>query len=73
MLATTLGIKTERLRLSVFIIVALIAGIEASLLGTVALLGLIAPSIARLLFKGNFAPTAIASFIIGGIMVALAS
>lgn len=72
-LATTLGIKTERLRLSVFVIVALIAGIEASLLGTVALLGLIAPSIARLLFKGRFAPTAIASFIIGGIMVALAS
>lgn len=72
-LASTLGIKTERLRLSVFLIVALIAGIEASLLGTVALLGLIAPSIARFLFKGSFAPTAIASFIIGGILVALAS
>lgn len=72
-LAVTLGIKTERLRLTVFIIVAFIAGIEASLLGTVALLGLIAPSIARLIFKGNFAPIAIASFIIGGMMVALAS
>lgn len=72
-LAVTLGIKTERLRFMVFTIVALIAGIEASLLGTVALLGLIAPSIARLIFRGNFAPMALASFIIGGIMVALAS
>lgn len=72
-LATTLGIRVERLRLTVFAIVALIAGIEASLLGTVALLGLVAPSIARLMFKNNFAQSSIASFIIGGILVALAS
>lgn len=72
-LATTLGIRVERLRFTVFAIVALIAGIEASLLGTVALLGLVAPSIARLMFKNNFAQSSIASFIIGGILVALAS
>ncbi len=72
-LAVTLGIRVERLRMTIFGIVALIAGIEASLLGTVALLGLIAPSIARLLFKNKFAQTAVASFVIGGILVALAS
>lgn len=71
-LATTLGIKTERLRFTIFAIVALIAGVEASILGTVALLGLIAPSIARLMFKNKFMPLAIASFVIGAILVTLA-
>lgn len=71
-LATTLGIRVERLRITIFVLVALLAGLEASILGTVALLGLIAPSIARLMFKNKFASLAIASFIIGGILVSTA-
>lgn len=71
--AKTLGINVKFLRLGIFIMVAILAGIEASILGTVALLGIIGPSISRLMFKNKFAPMAIGSFIIGGILVTLAS
>ena len=56
-----------------FMLVAILAGVEATILGTVALLGIIAPSIARLMFKNKFTSMSIASFIIGGILVMLAS
>lgn len=72
-LAATSGINTKRLRLAIFMLVAVLAGVASSIIGTVDLLGIIAPSLARLLFKNKFAPLAIASFIIGGIMVMLAS
>jgi iron complex transport system permease protein len=72
-LAVTLGINVNRLRLVVFMLVAILAGIESFLLGYVALLGLIAPSIARLLFKNKFSQMSIASFLIGGLLVMLGS
>jgi len=54
-------------------LVALLAGAASATLGTVALLGIIAPSIARLLFKNKMWQMSLASFFIGGIMVALAA
>lgn len=72
-IAETSGINTKRLRLVIFILVALLAGIAAAVLGSIALLGIIAPSIARMIFKNRFFPLAIASFIIGGLLVTGAS
>lgn len=71
--AETSGINTKRLKLTIFILVALLAGVAAAVIGSIALLGIIAPSLARMLFKNKFFPLAIASFIIGGILVTLAS
>lgn len=71
--ASTLGVNVKLLRLGIFLMVAVLAGIEATILGTVALLGIIAPSISRLIFKNKFAPMAIGSFLIGGQLVMCAS
>ena len=72
-LASSTGINIKWLRLGIYILVALLAGTASAVLGTVALLGIIAPSIARMLFKNKMWPMTIASFLIGGAMVALAS
>lgn len=72
-MATSTGINIKALRLIIYILVAVLAGAASAVLGTVALLGIIAPSIARMLFKNKMMPIAIASFLIGGLMVALAS
>ena len=71
--AQTLGVDVKKLRFGIFMMVAVLAGIEATILGTVALLGIIAPSISRLIFKNKFAPMAIGSFLIGGLLVMIAS
>lgn len=72
-LSTSVGINIKRLRLVIFLLVALLAGAASAVLGTVALLGIIAPSVARMLFRNKMLPLAISSFVIGGIMVGLAS
>lgn len=72
-LSTAVGINIKRLRLVIFLLVALLAGAASAVLGTVALLGIIAPSVARMLFRNKMLPLAISSFVIGGIMVGLAS
>ena len=72
-LALSTGINVKWLRLGIYLLVALLAGTASAILGTVALLGIIAPSIARMLFKNKMWPITIASFFIGGVMVALAS
>ena len=72
-LALSTGINIKRLRLVIYMLVALLAGTASAVLGSVALLGIIAPSIARVLFKNKMWPMTVASFLIGGIMVAVAS
>ena len=72
-LAISTGINVKRLRLVIYLLVAVLAGGASAILGTVALLGIIAPSIARMLFKNRMWQMALASFFIGGIMVAAAS
>lgn len=72
-LAISTGINVKKTRLVMYILVALLAGVSSAILGTVALLGIIAPSIARLLFKNKMFPLTIASFLIGGFMVEIAS
>ena len=72
-LATTSGINTKRLRFTIFMLVAILAGIASSIIGSIALLGIIAPSIARLLFKNKTKTLILSTFIIGGLMVMIAS
>lgn len=72
-LSTSTGINTKWLRFIIYILVAVLAGTSSAILGTVALLGIIAPSIARMLFKNKMLPVMIASFLIGGLMVGFAS
>ncbi len=71
--ATALGISVGKLKFVIFMLVAVLAGVEATILGTVALLGIIAPSISKMIFKNRFGAMALGSFIIGGILVMLAS
>lgn len=72
-MAITTGINVKRLKLVMYLLVALLAGVAAAILGSVALLGIIAPSLARLLFKNKAWSLMVGSFLIGGIMVLFAS
>lgn len=72
-LAQSTGVNSKKLRLIVFIFVALLAAVAACIIGTVALLGIIAPSLARMLFKNKFAIMSLCSMLVGGSLVALAA
>lgn len=72
-LATALGVKVERMKITIYILVALLAAAEAVLAGTIALLGILAPAIARKMFKNKTSLIAPASFLIGAILVCGAS
>lgn len=67
------GISPNKLRLILYILIAILAGVSSAIIGTISLLGIIAPSISRLLFKNKFAPLFICSFLIGGILVMFSS
>lgn len=71
-LASTTGINTERLRISIYVLVALLAGLEIVLVGYVALLGVIGASVARLLFGNRTAVALFGAFLIGAILVSFA-
>ena len=68
-LARSLGIKVEVMKFTIYLLVATLAAAEAVMVGAVALLGLIAPAIARILFKNKTGLLTFASFMIGGLMV----
>lgn len=72
-IASSTGTNIKLLRFTIFLLVAVLAGASSAILGSVALLGIIAPSVARMLFKNKMMPVVIGSFLIGGVMVALAS
>lgn len=72
-LALATGIYVKRLKMLIYFLIAILAGAATAILGSVALLGIIAPSIARLLFKNRMWQASLASFLIGGIMVGGAS
>ncbi|AHC39857.1 ABC transporter [Mycoplasma ovis str. Michigan] len=71
--ATSQGIKVHRLRIMLFGAIALLAGIESALVGTISLLGIIAPHISIFLFGNKASSNVIASFIIGALLVVLAT
>lgn len=71
-LASTTGINVERLRISIYALVALLAGLEIVLVGYVALLGVLGASVARQLFGNKTSLTMFGSFLIGGILVMFA-
>ena len=72
-LANTLGIKVQRLKFVIYTMVAILAAAEAVMVGSVALLGIMAPALARMLFKNKTGLIVPASFLIGGFMVMLAA
>jgi len=72
-LAYSLGIKVERMKGLIYVLVAILAASEAVMVGTVALLGIIGPALARMLFKNKTGLLIFASFSIGGIMVMIAT
>ncbi len=72
-LATTLGVNVHRTKLIVFLLVAVLAAAEAVMVGSVALLGIMAPALARMLFKNKTSLLLPASFFIGAILVLIAT
>ncbi|WP_238530700.1 iron ABC transporter permease [Mycoplasma wenyonii] len=71
--ATSQGIQVKKLRIILFTAIALLAGIESALVGTISLLGIIAPHISKFLFGNKASSNVIASFIIGALLVVLAT
>ncbi|RAO95218.1 iron ABC transporter permease [Mycoplasma wenyonii] len=71
--AISQGIKVKKLRLILFGAIALLAGIESALVGTISLLGIIAPHISKFLFGNKASSNVIASFIVGALLVVLAT
>ncbi|MDQ0513789.1 iron complex transport system permease protein [Mycoplasmoides fastidiosum] len=72
-LGISYGVKVETLKLILYLLIALLAGIEAAILGTVALLGILAPNISKPLFGNQTKTNLFSTFIIGAIMVMLAA
>lgn len=72
-LAISYGIRVELLKFVLYGLIALLAGIEAAMLGTVALLGILAPNIAKPIFGNKTGTNVFASFLIGGLLVMLAT
>ena len=71
-LASTTGINIERLKISIYLLVALLAGLEIVLVGYIALLGVIGASVARQLFGNRTGITMFAAFLIGATLVCFA-
>lgn len=72
-LARSYGIRIELLRITIYGLIAILAGIEAAMIGTIALLGILAPNLASLIFGNRSSTNIFASFLIGGLLVLLAS
>lgn len=71
-LASTTGINIERLKISIYLLVALLSGLEIVLVGYIALLGVIGASVARQLFGNRTGITMFAAFLIGATLVCFA-
>lgn len=72
-LAQFYGIRVKLFKGFLYICVAVIVGIESAMIGSVSLLGIVAASFSRLLFKNKSDVNIISSFLIGGMLVLLAS
>lgn len=72
-LAQGLGINVTKMKKIIFTIVAILAATEAIMAGSIALLGILAPAIARKLFKNKTMYILPASFLIGGALVLIAT
>lgn len=72
-LASGLGVQVQKMKKIIFTLVAIIAAAEAVLAGSIALLGILAPAIARKIFKNKTILIASGSFLIGAILVLCAS
>ncbi|WP_391591952.1 Iron ABC transporter permease [[Mycoplasma] cavipharyngis] len=72
-LALSYGIRVESLKLFLYLLIALLAGIEAAILGNFPLLGILAPNIAKPIFGSQTKTNLWTSFLIGAIMVMIAT
>lgn len=72
-LAKSYGIRVEFVKFLLYFLVAVLAGIEAALIGTIALLGILASSIAKFLFGNKTGINVFATFLIGATLVLFAS
>ncbi|AEW45755.1 Ferrichrome ABC transporter permease protein [Mycoplasma haemocanis str. Illinois] len=72
-LAKFYGVKIKRLKLFLYLSISLLVGIESAMVGTVALLGIVSASFSRLIFGNRATINIPSSFMVGGILVLLAS
>ncbi|GCE63122.1 iron chelate uptake ABC transporter family permease subunit [Candidatus Mycoplasma haematohominis] len=72
-LAKFYGVRVKFLKGFLYICVAVIVGIESAMIGSISLLGIVAASFSRLLFKNKSDINIITSFLIGGMLVLLAA
>ncbi|WP_043896190.1 iron ABC transporter permease [Mycoplasma parvum] len=71
--AISQGIQIKKVKKMFFVIIALLAGIESSLIGTISLLGIIAPHIAKFIFGNKASSNVLVSFICGALLVVSAT
>lgn len=72
-LVQSYGVRLQYLKITIYFLIALLAGIEAAMVGTIALLGILAPNLAKLIFGNRSSTNILASFLIGGLLVLLAA
>lgn len=70
--AAHLGVSVSRVRREIIIAAALLAGAATAFAGTIGFIGLVAPHMARLLLGGLYRFVLPASFLLGGMLLALA-
>ncbi|ADX97914.1 iron ABC transporter permease [Mycoplasma suis] len=71
--AISQGIQIEKLKKMFFVVIAVLAGLESALIGTISLLGIIAPHIAKFIFGNKASSNVLVSFICGALLVVLAT
>lgn len=72
-LAQFYGIRVKALKGLLYLIVAVLVGVESAMVGSISLLGVVSASLSRLLFKNKSSVNIITVFFIGGMMVLFAS
>ncbi len=71
--AAALGVRVERLRLRVFVVVSLLTGAAVAFVGTIGFIGLVAPHVARMLVGEDQRYLLPASALCGALVLSLAS
>ncbi|CCE66647.1 iron ABC transporter permease [Candidatus Mycoplasma haematominutum] len=71
--AASQGINVVGLKKLLFGLISILAGLESALVGTISLLGIIAPHLARFIFGNKASSNVIVSFICGALLVVLAT
>lgn len=72
-LAQFYGIRVKFLKGLIYFIIAVLVGVESAIVGSISLLGVVAASVSRLLFRNKSSVNIITVFFIGGMMVLFAS